>query len=419
MGHDKVKTSTPAAADRADRLVSRKRRCLDMDAANSLLFLSDDVANLSGIDPIEQCIDIAIQTDVPTLMTCEVQTETPTGIHSGEQTDLSGELIEAMQSEINRLTVENLDLHAKVASFEFTEKAFVGNDDRVRFLTGLPTFVHLHLLFGLVSSHISVTAQSSLSGFQQLVLVLLKLRLDLPIQFLGFLFSVSHATASRTFNTVLDVLFKRTMFLIKWPSREELQLTMPGDFLQSFGNRVAVIIDCFEVFTDRPTNLMARAQTWSNYKHHNTIKLLIGITPQGSVSFISKAWGGRASDKKITEESGFLDKLIPGDIVLADRGFNISESVGMQCAELKIPAFLRGKKQLSVAEVMDTRKIAHVRIHVERVIGCIRQRFGILGGPIPNAFIIQKDQDGFTIIDKIVHVSCALNNMCKSCVPLE
>ena len=67
---------------------------------------------------------------------------------------------------------------------------------------------------------------------------------------------------------------------------------------------------------------------WSNYKQHNTVKLLIAITPQGTISFISKTWGGRVSDKYITERCGILDKLLPGDLVLADRGFTIPDSVG-------------------------------------------------------------------------------------------
>ena len=72
-----------------------------------------------------------------------------------------------------------------------------------------------------------------------------------------------------------------------------------------------VIIDCFEVFIDRPSNLLARAQTFSSYKHHNTIKVLIGIIPQGTITFTSEAWGGRTSDKFLTENCGFIDKLIP------------------------------------------------------------------------------------------------------------
>ena len=75
------------------------------------------------------------------------------------------------------------------------------------------------------------------------------------------------------------------------------------------------------------------------------------------------AWGGRVSDR--------LKTFFPGDIVLADRGFNIAESVGMMQARLHIPGFTKGKDQLSAAEVQKTRTIANVRIHVERVIGMV------------------------------------------------
>jgi len=30
-----------------------------------------------------------------------------------------------------------------------------------------------------------------------------------------------------------------------------------------------VIIDCFAIFIERPTNLLTRAQIYSFYKHHN------------------------------------------------------------------------------------------------------------------------------------------------------
>lgn len=74
-------------------------------------------------------------------------------------------------------------------------------------------------------------------------------------------------------------------------------------------SRVVCIIDCFEVFIQRPKSFDARAATYSNYKKNNTIKVVIGISPRGSISFISKAWGGRAYDEVITQKSGFLDKI--------------------------------------------------------------------------------------------------------------
>ena len=87
--------------------------------------------------------------------------------------------------------------------------------------------------------------------------------------------------------------------LISWLDQEQLQRTIPRCFtcINSFGLETSVIIDYFEVFTDRPSNLLARAQTISNYKHHNTVKVLISITPQSTISFVSEALGGPISDK--------------------------------------------------------------------------------------------------------------------------
>ena len=45
---------------------------------------------------------------------------------------------------------------------------------------------------------------------------------------------------------------------------------------------------------------LARAQVWSNFKHHSTIKFLI-ITPQGTISYVSHCAVGRISDKEIVE----------------------------------------------------------------------------------------------------------------------
>jgi hypothetical protein len=62
---------------------------------------------------------------------------------------------------------------------------------------------------------------------------------------------------------------------------------------------------------------------------------------------VSKAFGGRTSDKVITQHSGYLDKLEHGDQVLADRGFLIAEELANRNATLITSAFTKGKSQLS------------------------------------------------------------------------
>jgi len=120
------------------------------------------------------------------------------------------------------------------------------------------------------------------------------------------------------------------------------------------------------------------------------VKVLIGITPQGVVSFVSNCWGGRVSDKYLTDNCGLLCKLLPGDVVLADRGFDIAESVSIKQASLYILAFMRGKEQLSALEIEETRSIANVRIHVKRIIGCVRQKYTTLQSTLPINFVTKR-----------------------------
>ena len=82
-----------------------------------------------------------------------------------------------------------------------------------------------------------------------------------------------------------------------------------------------------------------------------------------------------------------ITTLLPGDIILTDRGFDIADSVGAMKAQLNIPAFTRGKNQLSALEIEETRTIANVRIHVERVIGNVRQKYPILQNTLPIHFV--------------------------------
>ncbi|KAK3097617.1 hypothetical protein FSP39_011439 [Pinctada imbricata] len=53
------------------------------------------------------------------------------------------------------------------------------------------------------------------------------------------------------------------------------------------------------------------------------MRIRLGITPSGVISFVSEGWGGRVSDRALTMESGFIDLLDENDSVMADKGFTI------------------------------------------------------------------------------------------------
>ena len=72
---------------------------------------------------------------------------------------------------------------------------------------------------------------------------------------------------------------------------------------------------------------------------------------------------------------------------MSDWGFNVHEAAGLYCAEVKLPPFTKGKKQLTTREVDKARQqLSRVRIHVERVISLLRLKYKILRSTLPINF---------------------------------
>ena len=106
--------------------------------------------------------------------------------------------------------------------------------------------------------------------------------------------------------------------------------------------------------------------------------------------------------------------------MLADHGFTCNDKARMVLAEVKTPPFTKGKKQLEKQEVDWSRELSLVRIHVERVIGLLKQKYTILQSVLPINLIANDDDSiGESTIDKIVIVCCACINLCPSVVPQE
>ena len=215
---------------------------------------------------------------------------------------------------------------------------------------------------------------------EEFIMTLIRIRRGFTVRTLSDMFGISVSYTSKIFCTWISFLYLELgPLLIRWPTKEQIAKTFPASFKHFKNTRC--IIDCTEIFIQKPSMPSSQRITWSSYKHHNTSKLLVATSPRGTFTFISSLWTGSISDKRIVQESGFMDLIERGDDVMADRGFLIRDLLAEKGATLNIPPFAHGK-QLSVHATTKTRRIASARIHVERAIGRLKT-FRLLNGVVP------------------------------------
>ena len=144
----------------------------------------------------------------------------------------------------------------------FPDGSMLNDDDKLNaFYTGLPNYKILMSVFTLVTKCIPENSSAKLTNFQCFLLTLMKLRLNLSNYDLGFRFCIHESTVSRYITKWLQLMDVRLSPLIQWPDREYLHKTMPWCFRPHYGLNVTSIIDCFELFIEKPSDLMSRAAT--------------------------------------------------------------------------------------------------------------------------------------------------------------
>ena len=130
-------------------------------------------------------------------------------------------------------------------------------------------------------------------------MALLRLRQGLLDRGLAHRFRVSLSTISPVLRCWLK--FTRAEFqtlCIHWPSKEQVISFMPEQF-QKLCPELVSIIDCTEIRIDSPSSLDNKAACYSSYKSHSIMKALVGIIPNGVVSFISEFYSGSFSHPEI------------------------------------------------------------------------------------------------------------------------
>jgi len=87
-----------------------------------------------------------------------------------------------------------------------------------------------------------------------------------------------------------------------FPSWHIAKKYMPTIFKKDYPN-THIIIDATEFHLETLSFLLSQSCTFSTYKNANTVKVLIGVTLSGAMSFVSPCYGGSISDKRVVEVS--------------------------------------------------------------------------------------------------------------------
>ena len=137
---------------------------------------------------------------------------------------------------------------------------------------------------------------------------------------------------SQITNMWINLMYHKLKSIETFPSWHIVKKYMPDAFKKEYPN-TRIIIDATEFTIEWPSSLVSQASTFSSYKNRNTIKVLIGVTLSGLYLKLMKVL--RILDRQLFEVCGLLEKLEPGDEVMADKGF-ISLLQQLQCAQHKV-----------------------------------------------------------------------------------
>uniref|UniRef100_A0A8C6T8F2 THAP-type domain-containing protein n=2 Tax=Neogobius melanostomus TaxID=47308 RepID=A0A8C6T8F2_9GOBI len=296
----------------------------------------------------------------------------PSHLGTAQKTPSSSSvLVLEIENEMLRKENDKLkkELEKQKQTFSFSQIS--SHPDIVNYYTGLPDAATVLFLETLLSKfdlqyHFDWNVQK-MPLIDQLLLTLMKLRLNCGLVDLSVRFNCCRATVTNIFITISSALYDILyvgMMENKIPSRFKNQTSLPHCF-QPFPN-CRIVLDCTEVAVSNTESLDTQSHLYSHYKGGTTLKALIGVAPNGFITFASDLYGGSTSDKAITADCGVLQQLEAGDMVMADKGFTIRDILPAGVS-LNIPTFLVNG-QFTMEEINHNRLIASARVHVERSI---------------------------------------------------
>ena len=290
--------------------------------------------------------------------------------------------------------------------------AFASDNAAIHFYTGLENYLKVCFVLstlGSAQNHLTYMYGNikNIDVRDQFFLALIKLRRYLTNFELSRMFGVSESDVYNIFCTWIRFMSLQWGELDLWPSRDIVRYYSPSDFKRKFPT-TRTVIDGTECPIKRPSLPKAQQSTFSTYKNRNTVKVLVGCTPGGMISYMSPAYGGSTSDRQIIERSELPRKCDPGDSSMADKGFNVQEIFAPFDVSINIHAFSKKQNKIKSGTVISDRKLSSKRVHVERIIG-LAKTYKILTNPM--------NQSETMLASEIIFVCFMLCNFRNGIVP--
>ena len=215
----------------------------------------------------------------------------------------------------------------------------------------------------------------TLSFREQLLLVVVWLRVYPTSPVLGFLFGVSHPTVLRTIARVLPLLEQAGRDTMRLPGHGQRGRRSRRDLpdLLAAIPELAVIVDTFEQRVQRPRDQEEADRYYSGKKKQHTLQTQVAIdAASGKVVDVPDSVCGPTSDLTVLKSSGLLDRVDPDVGVLGDLAY--VGIVPLHPAGLGFTPRRKPREQpRPPADVVYNTAFAAARIGVEHTIGRLRR----------------------------------------------
>ena len=251
---------------------------------------------------------------------------------------------EMLKKKISRTEAKSQDVKKKCRCHQPLHKRLL-NDKNIRFYTNLPSMELFNALHEYIAPFVKrrfkgascvstklnnrfarspkkIGPKRKLESKDEFLLTLMKLRLGVLVKDLASRFKICAALTSQIFHAWIRAMVECFNYVYV-PDSDVIRQTAPSRFKHLRSTHS--IIDCSEIFIETPKCHALQSVTWSDYKHHNTLKFLVAVSPNSNIVYVSEAYSGKISDKKLTIDYGYLDSTPQYMRVNADKGFNISD----------------------------------------------------------------------------------------------